>query len=205
LPVVLIAIAAFLLAGCAQSAGTKVTVPGVGTKVVTPTKDLHVETAEGQPNIDINTYRLKVTGLVNNPLSLTFAQIKALPSQSRLVDLPCVEGWTDKAVWTGPSLADVLKQAGLKSNARTVIFKSPGGYSTSLTTADITATDPMLAYGVNGTRLPDEQGYPLRLVVPHRLGYKWCKWVVEIDVIQGTYQGYWESRGYSNDANAGGR
>jgi DMSO/TMAO reductase YedYZ molybdopterin-dependent catalytic subunit len=63
----------------------------------------------------------------------------------------------------------------------------------------------MLAYGVNGDRLPDEQGYPLRLVVPNRLGYKWIKWVVEIDLIKGSYQGYWESRGYSNDADATGR
>jgi len=198
-------VAVVLLAGCAQGAGTKVTIPGVGTKRVTPTSQLRVETAEGQPTIDINTYTLKISGLVKHPMSLTFDQIKALPAQQRFVKLPCVEGWTDSAVWQGPRLADVLKQAGIKDTAKTVVFKSPKGYSTSLTVADVLATDPMLAYGVNGERLPDVQGYPLRLVVPNRLGYKWIKWVVEIELIQGSYKGYWESRGYSNDANATGR
>lgn len=167
---VLLMVSVLALAGCGQSTQTKATVPGGGTKVVTPTSQLHVETAEGQPSINISTYRLKVSGLVDHPLSLTFDQIKALPAQERFVKLPCVEGWTDSAVWNGPRLAAVLKQAGVKSGAGTVVFKSPGGYSTSLTVADVTATDPMLAYGVNGTKLPDEQGYPLRLVVPNRLG-----------------------------------
>ena len=201
----MLVVVAVLLAGCGKGAGTKITVPGVGTKTVTPTNQLHVETAEGQPSIDIAAYRLKVAGLIDHPLSLSFDQIKAMPAEQRLVKLPCVEGWTDTAVWKGPRLADVLEQAGVKDTAKTVVFKSPGGYTTSLTVADVRATDPMLAYGVNGTRLPDKQGYPLRLVVPDRLGYKWIKWVVEIDLIKGSYKGYWESRGYSNDAKATGR
>ena len=182
----------------------KVTVGGT-THQVTPTAKLSVRTAEGQPTINLSTYRLKVTGLVDHPLSLSFDQIKAMPAVERFVKLPCVEGWTDQAVWKGHRLSQVLKQAGVKDKAATVVFKSPGGYTTSLTVGDVLATDPMLAYGVNGVRLPDEQGYPLRLVVPHRLGYKWIKWIVEIDLIKGNYQGYWESRGYSNDANAPGR
>jgi DMSO/TMAO reductase YedYZ molybdopterin-dependent catalytic subunit len=182
----------------------KVTVGGT-THEVTPTAKLGVRTAEGQPTIDLSTYRLKVKGLVKSPLSLSFDDIKAMPAAERFVKLPCVEGWTDRAVWKGPRLADVLKKAGVKDTANTVVFKSPGGYTTSLRVADVMATDPMLAYVVNGDRLPDEQGYPLRLVVPNRLGYKWIKWVVEIDLIKGSYQGYWESRGYSNDADATGR
>lgn len=203
--VMILAASVAALAGCGQTTQTKATVPGGGTKVVTPTNQLHVETAEGQPSINVTTYRLKIGGLVDHPVSLTFEQINAIPAVERFVNLPCVEGWTDSAVWKGPRLADVLKQAGVKSGATTVVFKSPGGYSTSLALADVATTDPMLAYGVNGTKLPDEQGYPLRLVVPHRLGYKWIKWVVDIQLIKGSYEGYWESRGYSNDANANGR
>ncbi|MHB8895486.1 MAG: molybdopterin-dependent oxidoreductase [Candidatus Geothermincolia bacterium] len=188
-----------------QGPTKKVTVPGAGTREVTPTDKLHVRTAEGQPKIDPATYTIKISGLVEKPLSLTFDEIKSVPPEERFVKLPCVEGWTDSAIWKGPRLADVLKKAGVKDTANTVVFKSPGGYSTSLTLADVIATDPMLAYGVNGDRLPDEQGYPLRLVVPNRLGYKWIKWVTEIQLVKGSYEGYWESRGYSNDADATGR
>jgi DMSO/TMAO reductase YedYZ molybdopterin-dependent catalytic subunit len=184
---------------------TTTTVPG-GKKVeVTPTDKLRVETAEGQPSIDLSTYRLSVEGLVDNKLSLSFDEIKALPAQERFVKLPCVEGWTDAATWKGPRLADLLERAGVQKKARTVVFDSPGGYSTSLTLDDVKATDPLLAYDVNGARLPDEQGYPLRLVVPNKLGYKWIKWVVAIKLIEGDYKGYWESRGYSNSADATGR
>jgi DMSO/TMAO reductase YedYZ molybdopterin-dependent catalytic subunit len=116
-----------------------------------------------------------------------------------------VEGWSDRGIWKGVKLTDVLSRAGVQGSARTVVFKSPGGYTTSLTTADVKKVDPILAYGVNGVRLPDEQGYPVRLVVPHKLGYKWIKWVTEIDLIKGSYSGYWESQGYSNSGDAGGR
>jgi DMSO/TMAO reductase YedYZ molybdopterin-dependent catalytic subunit len=172
---------------------------------VTPTDKMRVRTAEGQPNIDLNTYRLSVEGLVEKPFSLSFDEIKALPAEERFVELPCVEGWTEAGLWKGPRLSSLLERAGVKNEADNVVFHSPGGYTTSLTLADIKKTDPLLAYGVNGERLPDEQGYPLRMVVPDRLGYKWIKWVDGIRVIKGPYEGYWESRGYSNDANAEGR
>jgi DMSO/TMAO reductase YedYZ molybdopterin-dependent catalytic subunit len=207
-----IALAAVVIAGVlllAMSPGNaptkKVTIPGAGTRQVTPTGKLRVRTAEGQPSIDLATYHLNVTGLVDKPLSLSFADIRKLAPETRFVKLPCVEGWTDSAVWKGPRLSDVLKMAGVKSSADNVVFESPGGYTTSLTVADVMATDPMLAYGVNGADLPAEQGYPMRLVVPNRLGYKWIKWVTGIKLIKGSYQGYWESNGYSNKADATGR
>jgi DMSO/TMAO reductase YedYZ molybdopterin-dependent catalytic subunit len=172
---------------------------------VTPTDKMRVRTAEGQPTIDLSTYRLSIEGLVSKPLSLSFEEVKALPAEERYVELPCVEGWTEAGVWKGPRLSSLLERTGIKSGADNVVFHSPGGYTTSLTLADIKKTDPLLAYGVNGERLPDEQGYPLRLVVPHRLGYKWIKWVDGIRVIKGPYKGYWESRGYSNEADTQGR
>jgi DMSO/TMAO reductase YedYZ molybdopterin-dependent catalytic subunit len=136
---------------------------------------------------------------------LSFEDVKSLAAEERFVKLPCVEGWTQAGVWKGPRPQTVLDRAGVQKGARTVVFTSPGGYSTSLTLSDVKKNDPLLAYGVNDGRLPDEQGYPLRLVVPNKLGYKWIKWVTGIKLIKGTYEGYWESRGYSNDADATGR
>ncbi len=188
-----------------DSPTTQVKAPGGGKAEVTPVEKMRVRTAEGQPDIDIASYRLEVGGLVDSPFAMTFDEIQALPAEERFVELPCVEGWTEAGVWKGPRLSLLLERAGVSEDAETVVFSSPGGYTTSLTLDDIEETDPFLAYGVNGERLPDEQGYPLRLVVPDRLGYKWIKWVTGIELVKGDYEGYWESRGYSNDADATGR
>ncbi|MEW6552686.1 MAG: molybdopterin-dependent oxidoreductase [Actinomycetota bacterium] len=179
--------------------------PEGDTVEVTPLDEMRVRTAEPDPVIDPATYTLTVSGLVEKPLSLTFDDITSMQSEERLVELPCVEGWTETALWKGTRLSPLLEQAGMLEEAETVVFSSPGGYTTSLSLADIMETDPLLAYGANGEMLPHEQGFPLRLVVPDRLGYKWIKWVTAIEVISGDYEGYWESRGYSNEADASDR
>jgi DMSO/TMAO reductase YedYZ molybdopterin-dependent catalytic subunit len=143
--------------------------------------------------------------MVEEPLTLSFEDIQGLEAEERLVDLPCVEGWTETALWKGTRLAPLLERAGILEGADNVVFGSPGGYTTSLTLKDIKETDPLLAYGANGEMLPHDQGFPIRLVVPDRLGYKWIKWVTTIEVISGEYEGFWESRGYSNEADASNR
>jgi DMSO/TMAO reductase YedYZ molybdopterin-dependent catalytic subunit len=179
--------------------------PEGGTAEVTPVDEMRVRTAETESPIDLAEYRLNVIGKVLTPLSLTFDEILSMQPQERLVDLPCVEGWTETGLWKGPRLSELLERAGILEGADNVVFLSPGGYSTSLTLEDIAETDPLLAYGVNGESLPEEQGFPIRLVVPDRLGYKWIKWVDAIEVISGDYEGFWESRGYSNQADASNR
>lgn len=163
---------------------------------------MRIRTAEDAPVINAAEYRLGVEGLVDNPISLSYEEIKAMPADERLVELPCVEGWSETGLWKGPRLTDVLGKAGIKEDASTVVFSSPGGYTTSLTIDDVNETDPLLAYEVNGEKLPRDLGFPVRLVVPDKLGYKWIKWVDKIELIEGDYEGYWEERGYSNDADA---
>jgi len=175
------------------------------TVEVTPLDQMRVRTAEAEPEINVSDYRLAVDGFVNNKLSLTFDDLLGFEAEERLVNLPCVEGWTETGLWKGLRLTSVLERAGVLEGADNVVFSSPGGYTTSLTIKDIEETDPLLAYGVNGETLPQDQGFPIRLVVPDRLGYKWIKWVTGIEVISGEYKGYWESRGYSNQADASNR
>jgi DMSO/TMAO reductase YedYZ molybdopterin-dependent catalytic subunit len=183
----------------------EISLPEGGTQEVTPLDDMRVRTAESDPVIDPATYQLAITGMVEEPLTLSFDDIKGLEAEERLVDLPCVEGWTETALWKGTRLAPLLERAGILEGADNVVFGSPGGYTTSLTIEDIKETDPLLAYGANGEMLPHDQGFPIRLVVPDRLGYKWIKWVTTIEVISGDYEGFWESRGYSNEADASNR
>ena len=205
LVVILLAVGAIYLVARNGGAKTEIELPGGGEAEVTPTEKMRVRTAEKQPAIDAETYTLSVGGLVNRTLDLGYRDLLAMEAEERLVDLPCVEGWTETALWKGVRLADLLERAGVREGADNVVFASPGGYTTSLTLADIEETDPLLAYEVNGVPLPPEQGFPVRLVVPDRLGYKWIKWVTAIQVISGEYEGYWESRGYSNQADASDR
>jgi DMSO/TMAO reductase YedYZ molybdopterin-dependent catalytic subunit len=200
--VVLVGAAVYLLVGRSEP---KTELPEGGTVEVTPLDEMRVRTAEDDPVIDTETYNLVITGLVDSPLTFTFDDILSMEAEERLVALPCVEGWTETGLWKGTRLAPLLEEAGVLEEADNVVFSSPGGYTTSLTLEDIAQTDPLLVYGANGEMLPQEQGYPLRLVVPDRLGYKWIKWVTSIEVIAGEYEGYWESRGYSNEADASDR
>ncbi|MBN1289484.1 MAG: molybdopterin-dependent oxidoreductase [Actinobacteria bacterium] len=193
-----------LISGC-QSSKNETAEKDSREAEVTAVEDMRVRTAEDAPEIDAATYRLEVTGLVNSPLTLTYDEIRSLPAEKRLVDLPCVEGWSETARWKGPRLQEILDRAGAKENATTAVFYSPGGYSTSLAITDIGKTDPLLAYEVNGETLPPDQGFPVRLVVPDKLGYKWIKWVDRIELIEGDHEGYWEQRGYPNEADTEGR
>ena len=202
--VLLVGASIYLLVGRSEPKAD-VELPEGGTVEVTPLEEMRVRTAESDPVIEADDYTLTITGLVENPVSITFAEITSMEAEERLVDLPCVEGWTESALWKGIRLAPLLERAGVLDGADNVVFSSPGGYTTSLTLEDIAQTDPLLAYGANGEMLPHEQGFPIRLVVPDRLGYKWIKWVTAIEVISGEYEGYWESRGYSNEADASDR
>lgn len=188
-----------IVSGCGGS-GTSSKEAETGKAEVTPVDEMRVRTAEDDPEIEISDYKLDVTGLVSSPLSLTYNELKDLPAEERLVELPCVEGWSETAQWRGPRLQGLLDTAGVRENAKTVVFYSPGGYTTSLTLEDVQKTDPLLAYEVNGETLPHDQGFPVRLVVPDKLGYKWIKWVEKIELVEGDYEGYWEERGYPNDA-----
>lgn len=201
----LLVVLLLLKTGGGSNPSTKITQSNGAVVAVTPVSQMRVRTAEDAPVIEASSYRLKVTGLVKNPITLSLDDLKSMGSEERYVKLPCVEGWTEAGLWKGTPLLAVLDKAGLKDNAKTVVFSSPGGYTTSLRLEDIRAVDPMLAYGVNHVDLPQDQGFPVRLVVPKRLGYKWIKWVTAIKVIEGDFQGYWESRGYDNKADASNR
>ncbi len=169
-------------------------------KELTPVEEMREYNVEKTSPVDLSAYRLEIGGLVERSLSLSYEELRSFPSEERVVTLYCVEGWTETGLWKGIRIRDLLGKAGVLQEADNVVFSSPGGYTTSLTLKDIEKTDPLLAYGINGIDLPDSLGFPLRLVVPDKYGYKWIKWVTSIEVIRGEYRGFWESRGYSNQA-----
>lgn len=155
----------------------------------------------GVQQVNIAAYTLKVSGLVNNPLSLTYDDILALPAFEKLVTLNCVEGWDATVLWKGVLLKDIIDMASAESAANTVIFHSADGYTTSLPLQDIIDKNIILAYSSNGITLPAEMGYPFIVVAENKLGYKWARWVNEIELSDNPdYKGYWETRGFDNEA-----
>ncbi len=158
----------------------------------------------GVQHVDISGYTLTIDGLVDSPVSLTYEQVKALDAYERLITLHCVEGWDAKVLWKGVLLEDLINKAGVKPGAVTVIFTAVDGYTTSLPLSTIQEKHLIMAYQANGLDLPPEMGYPFIVVAEDRLGYKWARWVNRITLSDdANYLGYWEQRGYSNDAKVG--
>ena len=164
--------------------------------------DFRENSIKGPQHIDIENYRLKVDGLVENPLEYTLE--KATDNRQgyqKVVTLNCVEGWSVRILWEGVLIEDLIEEAEPSAEANMVIFHAYDGYTTSLPLAYVTGQDIMLAYKMNGVVLPPERGAPFQLVAESKWGYKWIKWVTRIELSDDPdYKGYWESRGFSNDA-----
>ncbi|HMK95740.1 MAG TPA: molybdopterin-dependent oxidoreductase [Candidatus Limnocylindrales bacterium] len=156
----------------------------------------------GTPSINQSTYRLTITGLVNQTVSYTYADVvKNFQAHEEVVRIICVEGWSATVLWQGVSVSDLLQNTGVSPKANTLIFYAADGYSTSLPLSYVEQNNIIIAYKMNNVTLPTEAGFPFILVAQNQYGYKWIKWLTEIDVSNNSgYLGYWESRGYPNNA-----
>jgi DMSO/TMAO reductase YedYZ molybdopterin-dependent catalytic subunit len=214
-----------LLASCSntgQTSGKTSNDTGLGTGTVvgneieatefqgvklTPIKEQNNNAWAGTQRIERDTYILTVNGLVDNPLALSYDQLLAYPQQSYLMDLNCVEGWNFTAKWTGPELNSIFADAGVKPEAKIVIFYTtdfPDGY-TSLDFNFITENNIIIALKLNDITLPEERGFPFQVVAENKYGYKWAKWVTRIELSSDTdFRGWWEKMSYNNNAEVGG-
>jgi DMSO/TMAO reductase YedYZ molybdopterin-dependent catalytic subunit len=157
-------------------------------------------------------YRLVVDGLVERPLSLSLDQLRALPARTQITRHDCVEGWSSIGKWTGARLGPLLDQAGLKKNARYIVFHcgdtleqtldGSGQYYESIDLIDAYHPQTILAYAMNDRTLPVAHGAPLRLRVERQLGYKQAKYIMRLEAVEDFAQlgrgkgGFWEDRGY---------
>jgi len=157
-------------------------------------------------------WRLTVDGLVQRPLSLSLAELRAMPSRTQITRHDCVEGWSCIGQWSGVRLASILALAGLQPAARYVVFHcadtlertldNSGQYYESIDLIDAAHPQTILAYDMNGAPLPVAHGAPLRVRVERQLGYKMAKYVMRIEVVDsfsslGRGRGsFWADRGY---------
>ena len=154
------------------------------------------------PHRTAEEYRLKVTGLVDQPLELSLADLQAMAPTRLVRDFQCVTGWRVPQVpWKGALLSDVLDTAGVKPEGRAVSFKSfDRSYTESLTLEQARLPDVVVAYELEDKPVTGAHGGPVRLYVAPMYGYKSCKWLEEIEVTAAVVDGYWEERGYDTDA-----
>ncbi len=152
-------------------------------------------------------WRLEVRGLVDTPLSLTLDNIRRLPQRTQITRHDCVEGWSAIGQWTGPKLSILLEAAGLRPEARYIVFRcadvlSGAPYYESVDLIDAFHEQTIVAHQLNGAPLPVKNGAPLRMRIERQLGYKHAKYltaieaVTSLDGIGGGKGGYWEDRGY---------
>ncbi len=163
--------------------------------------DFRENSIKGPQYIDIDAYTLTIDGLVEQPVSLSYDEVLDNQKYTKVVTLHCVEGWSVDILWEGVLLADLFEGVDVQESADTVIFYSEDGYSTSLPLRTIMDKQLMIAYKMNGVVLPPERGFPFQLVAEDKLGYKWIKWITRIELSDDAdYKGYWEQRGFDNEA-----
>jgi len=154
------------------------------------------------PTFHPASWRLQITGLVEHPQTLSYADFRGLPQAQQTTDFHCVTGWSvDNVQWNGVRFDDLLAAAKPLPTATGIEFWSAEEpYVDTLTMAQAMAPDAMLAHSMDGAPLTQPHGAPARLVMPRMYGYKGVKWVQRINVVSRIEDGYWEQRGYDRDA-----
>jgi len=153
------------------------------------------------PKFDRETWDLKVFGLVAEPLTLSYDQFLQLPATRIVADIHCVTTWSKlDTVWEGVLFRNLIELVEVKPESKFVMVHCEQGFTTNVPLEVLMDDDVLLAYRYDDLPLTPEHGYPLRLVVPKRYFWKSAKWVRGLEFIARDRLGFWESRGYHNNA-----
>jgi len=179
--------------------------PGI-TPRITPNEDHYVvDTTLVKPRVDVAEWRLDIKGLVESPFSLTYDQLLDLEAIEQVHTLECISNYVggdliSTAVWTGAPLRDLLDRARVKAGAYDVVFTSVDGYTDSIPIAKAMEDRTLVAYLMNGKTVPQDHGFPARMLVPNIYGMKNVKWIRTIEVVDYDFLGYWMQQGWSDTA-----
>ncbi len=161
----------------------------------------HPGIASHIPRIELDAYNLTVDGDVQCPAKLNWKDIVALRKTESISDFHCVEGWSVlDCRWQGVLFEDIIELTKPRATASFVTFECEDGYATSLSIEELIENQALLVYELDGKPLEQGTGFPLRLVVPNKYGYKSALWVTRIRFTSVKEMGFWEQRGYSDSA-----
>ena len=150
------------------------------------------------PDIDGKQYKLEVSGLVDNKKSWTLAELHKLPEVKQITRHICVEGWSAIGSWSGTPLRDFLKLVGADTKAKYVWFRCAEDYTTSIDMQTALHPQTQMTFKFDNQILPRAYGYPMKVRIPTRLGFKNPKYVVAMEVTNEYKGGYWEDQGYND-------
>lgn len=155
----------------------------------------------GVPKIDLATWTFTLSGLVAEPRTLTYEEVKALPRKTVHTDVHCVTRWSLlDSTWQGIPVAEVMKLVSVNPEATHVMVHAEHGFTANLSLDDFLRDDNMLVDTRNGEPISPEHGWPLRLFVPHLYFWKSAKWLRGLEFMAGDKPGFWEQYGYHNNA-----
>jgi DMSO/TMAO reductase YedYZ molybdopterin-dependent catalytic subunit len=152
---------------------------------------------EDAPEVDKDDYKLEVGGMVDDKKSWTLDELYALPQETQITRLVCVEGWSAIGKWTGTPLREFLRRVGADTRAKYVWFRCAEGYSTSIDMPTALHPQTQMTFKFDGEILPRKYGFPMKVRMPTKLGFKNPKHVMEMAVTDKYLGGYWEDQGYN--------
>ena len=149
------------------------------------------------PEVDPVSYQLEVTGLVDSKKAWTLAELNALPQVSQITRHVCVEGWSAIGSWQGVQFSEFLKRIGADPRAKYVHFKCAEGYSNTIDMPSLLHPQTQLTLRYDNETLPRAYGFPIKIRMPTKLGFKQPKYVVAMEITNTDKGGYWEDQGYN--------
>ena len=164
-----------------------------------------VDTTLVKPRVDVSSWALEITGNVEKPFTLTYDQLLDLDAVEQVRTLECISNpvggeLMSTAVWTGVRLKDLLDRAVVKAGSFKVVLTSVDGYQDSFPVAKAMEPDTLVAYLMNGKTVPQEHGFPARVLVPNIYGMKNVKWIQQVKVETFDFKGYWQEQGWNDVA-----
>jgi DMSO/TMAO reductase YedYZ molybdopterin-dependent catalytic subunit len=189
-------------------AGAALAVPDISPLITPNERFYRIDTALLVPRPRLDTWRLRVTGMVERPLELTYDELVAMPLHDQYVTIACVSnevggGLVGNALWRGVRLKDLLDRVGVDPSATQIVGRSVDGFTAGFPTAWALADEreALVAVAMNGEPLPPDHGFPARLIVPGLYGYvSATKWLSEIELTTMAFDGYWVPLGWAKDA-----
>ena len=180
-------------------------VPGTRPELTSNQDFYRIDIDTRPPEVDVSTWRLKLSGLVNKPMALSLDELRSRKAYSQVITLECISNTIggdliSTARFTGIRFKDLLEEAGLQPSAKEIAIQAVDGFYESVTMEDAMDERTLLVYEMNGEPLPREHGYPLRIYIPNRFGMKQPKWIDSMQVIDHPGPGYWVDRGWSATA-----
>ena len=173
---------------------------------VTPTELFYrIDISPIIPDVNAETWRLSVKGLVDNPIEITYEELKAMPSVEQFSTLGCVSNKVggdliSNAIWKGVPLRNLLEQVKIKQGAEYIVFRCFDGYDVGIPLEKGLEDGTILAYDMNRETLTPAHGFPVRAIVPNIYGMMNAKWITEIEIVDYVYEGFWQRKGWSNTA-----